>query len=141
MNKVEALSKFLNCPDNIESLSNNLFEAGRAKYLVLTDAGADELCGEYITESLWSFSPWFLISHMPFAKDLTRHEQECFSDTLATIQENLCESANTIIKALVGDNLSSLISDAIASDGRGHFLSECDGEELEEGKYFIYRVN
>ena len=40
-----------------------------------------------------------------------------------------------------GPSMDEFIEDAISSDGRGHFLSPYDGEENEEGDYFIYRIN
>lgn len=35
----------------------------------------------------------------------------------------------------------SFISDCISIDGRGHTLSGYDGEEHEQGNYYIYRTN
>jgi hypothetical protein len=34
-----------------------------------------------------------------------------------------------------------LMKDAISTDGRGHFISSYDGEENEQGDYYIYRRN
>jgi hypothetical protein len=31
------------------------------------------------------------------------------------------------------------MKDAISTDGRGHFISSYDGEENEQGDYYIYR--
>jgi hypothetical protein len=56
------------------------------------------------------------------------------------MQGELCESANPIIEALIED-MDHFVSDAISSDGRGHFISRYDGEENEEGEFYIYRTN
>jgi hypothetical protein len=42
-----------------------------------------------------------------------------------------CESANDDVQDMVGDNIDELISDAIATDGVGHFLMTYDGEHDE----------
>ena len=99
-------------------------------YLVLTDAQADEACSEYIRESLWAFHPTFLVSHCCAGMTV---------QAIAKIQE-LYEDANEPLLRMV-DDFAHLVSDAIAADGRGHFLSPYDGEEHEAGDYFIYRVN
>ena len=56
------------------------------------------------------------------------------------MQGKLCESANELVLALI-DDMDKFVSDAISSDGRGHFLSYYDGEEQEiyiEGTTFFY---
>ena len=57
-----------------------------------------------------------------------------------SFQEKHCESANDTILALI-DDLDEFVQDAISSDGRGHFLSSYDGEEVETENYYIYRIN
>lgn len=39
------------------------------------------------------------------------------------------------------DTCQACVADAIRCDGRGHFLSQYDGEEVEAGEFFIYRLN
>jgi hypothetical protein len=56
------------------------------------------------------------------------------------MQGKLCESARPIVEALIED-MDHFVSDAICADGRGHFLSQYDGEENEEGEFYIYRTN
>ena len=114
--------------------SKDTFEVGRAEYLVLTDDEANERAAEYIKETLWAFNVDFLASH--FSADLD-------ADALAALKEmqgTRCESANPLLLALVKD-FDHLVEDAIASDGRGRFMSPYNGEELEQGEYFIYRTN
>jgi hypothetical protein len=111
-----------------------------ADYVVLTDSEADEKSEEYIKEALWAFNSSFLSS-------VTGFDESIFE----AIQANdKCEGNNNAILQLVGDNLDDLISQAISSDGRGHFLNTYDGNEEEfnckdytgENEYlFIYRMN
>lgn len=131
--KLEALAKHLDVEPGELSESrydSNVIEYGREEYLILDDSEADEAVSEYIKESAWAFRPEFLASHM------TGIDPE----DLAPIQEK-CESANPIILKLI-DDLEHFIEDAVRSDGRGHFLSSYDGEEIElEGGFFAFRIN
>lgn len=100
-------------------------------YLVLTDAEADEAATDYIRETLWAFNADFLASN-------TGLPEEVF-----TAMQDKCEDANETFLTLVNKcgDFERLVRDAIASDGRGHFLSPYDGAENESGDYFIYRTN
>lgn len=115
-------------------------EGGDGCYVVLTDSEADEAAAEYIRESLWAFNPSFLA-------DVTGIDPEVFE---AIAANDRCESNNTAIARLVGDDIDSLVEQAIGSDGRAHFLNTYDGEEHEinlhdvtgQNEYlFVYRVN
>jgi hypothetical protein len=144
MTKQEALAKHLGIVDQddlekakqdglfVEGYNENVFEYGSQEYLVLTDWEADEMAKEQILDSLWAFNASFIVAH---AKDGIDCEE-----TIQLVQEKLCEDATPLIRALLKDE-DRFIQDAIAADGRGHFLSGYDGEENEEGEYFIYRVN
>ena len=131
--KIEALAKHFDIEaDEIEvsRYDENTFEIRREEFLVLTDEEADEKVADYIRETVWAFSPEFLASHM------TGIDPE----DLKPIQEK-CESANPIIIKLI-DDLDHFIADAIASDGRGHFLATYDGEEVElENGLLMFRTN
>ena len=107
-------------------------------YLVYTDEEADEAVREYIEETVWAFTPSFLQAHTGVSIDIIRE-----------MQEKMSPSANKAITAMIKD-FDDFVDDAIACDGRGHFLARYDGEENyasfsnEEGKnvtYFIYRVD
>jgi len=107
-------------------------------YLVYTDEEADEAVREYIEETVWAFTPSFLQAHTGVS-----------IDTIREMQEKLSEDANEAIIAMIKD-FDDFVDDAIASDGRGHFLARYDSEENyasfsnEEGNnvtYFIYRVD
>lgn len=115
----------------IHEESHNEFRHKDESYLVLTDEEADKKAAEYIKDSLWAFRPSFLKSYVP---------EEVDEEIIKIIQEK-CESANGAMLRLVGSDLEKLIEDAIAADGRGHFLSGYDGNEHEVGNYLIYRTN
>ena len=51
-----------------------------------------------------------------------------------------CESCNEALLKLI-DDFDDFVEQAISADGRAHFLNSYDGEEIEEGEYFLYRVN
>lgn len=107
------------------------FEIGSSEFLVLTDDEADERTEEYIRESVWAFRPEFLQAYMPEGVD---------AEVLTILQER-CESANDALLGMVGDRFDDLVSDAVGCDGRGHFLNHYDGEEREQGEFYIYQTN
>ncbi len=137
--KTQALMQHLGIKENEVSQSvynDELFEADGGEYLVLTDSEADEKAKEQILESVWAFNKSFLDCHSEAISEL---DEKSFS----VIQE-ACEGANKAILAMIDDK-ERFINDAIACDGRGHFLSQYDGEENEvkigEEYYFIYQTN
>ena len=106
-------------------------------YLVYTDEEADEAVREYIEETVWAFTPSFLQAHTGVS-----------SNIIIQIQNTQLDSPNEVLTAMIKD-FDHFVDDAIACDGRGHFLAQYDHEENyasfsnEEGKnvtYFIYRV-
>lgn len=116
------------------------FCCGSWEYKVLTWAEADTLATAEILESLWAFRARFILYHTDFYKNSTDREDEAFVEALESLQGKLCESANPIIKALIR-NLPAFVQDAIDEDGRGQFISHYDGEEIESGEFFLYRIN
>jgi hypothetical protein len=144
--KKETLASFLGCePEELEQTKydQNLFEYGEESYLVLTDGEADEYARRYILDSLWAFNTDFILPRSRIELDESNEEQ--ILKALKSVQEKLCESANPLIKALLEDE-KEFVEDAIAADGRGHFLSQYDGAEEEnryddETIYYIYRQN
>lgn len=95
---------------------------GGEYYAVGTERQVEAAAREYIRESLWVFRPEFLERFTPEAVD---------AEILRILIENKYEDATEIIARLVGDRLGDLIDEAIASDGRGHFLSPWDSEERD----------
>tara|TARA_R100000900_G_scaffold143026_2_gene125403 strand:+ start:113 stop:568 length:456 start_codon:yes stop_codon:yes gene_type:complete len=106
-------------------------------YLVLTDKEADEAVRDHIAETVWAFNPSFLSAH-------TGIDEEVFK----LLQEK-CEGANDAIMSMI-KNFDHFVEDAVACDGRGHFLAGYDGDEDEvtyksidnnTTTYYIYRRN
>lgn len=128
-----ALARYLGCKvKELVEERNGAFSYGKEEYLVLTDSEADDAVKDYIKESVWSFNASFLSCQ-------TGLPEEVF----IALQDK-CESANDTIMELIehhGEGFNSFVEEAVSSDGRGHFISAYDGEENEEGEYFIYRVN
>lgn len=124
--KPEVLAKELDIDfDDAQTLIDN------SDYLVLTDDEADEKAAEYIEDLLWAFNPSFLAYE-------TGIDQEVFE----AIQSNgKCEGNNDAIGSCISD-IEEFIESAIRADGRGHFISSYDGEEIEtDDDYYIYRIN
>jgi len=101
-------------------------------WLCLTDTEADELAKEMILDSVWAFNTDFLASH---------------SDVNIKVFEQLrelCEDSNDAILSLIKD-VDHFVNDAIACDGRGHFISSWDGEEheitIDNIDFFCFRLN
>ena len=101
-------------------------------YLVLTDEEADEAVREEIEEMVWAFNASFLQAHTGVDANAIKKIQE------------MCESANEPLTAMIKD-FDDFVEDAVACDGRGHFLAGYDHEENEitfNGiTYYIYRRN
>lgn len=135
--RIKALAAFLgvNVEDlEVSSYDETIIESGAEEYKVLTDEEAYQATREYIEESLWAFKASFIASHC----------KTVLSDksikAIAKMQEELCEDANEIVKALIED-MDRFVDDAIDTDGRGQFLSSYDSEEYERDNFFIYRQN
>lgn len=118
--------------ESLEGYQTGAFRCNGAEYLVLTDSEADAECADAIERDLWAFRAGFLARYCPALVD-----EMC----IAPVQERLCEDAQPMIRALVGDRLEMLVSDAVGADGRGPFLAGYDFEERESGRFFIYQTN
>lgn len=139
--KLEALASFLGC--EIEELNQtkwghyglDSFELGSKEYAIGTDSEADSACADYIRETVWAFNSDFIVSECGLPYQL--------AEVFQPFQHEKCESANDALLGLVNATcgIESFTESAISADGRGHFLSSYDGEETQEGEFFIYRVN
>lgn len=91
--------------------------------IAFDDDEADKAVTEYIREHVWAFSPEFIAE--------TTGLPEGIFDCLA--KSNMCEAANEHVLECINQTcgLDSFVADAIKFDGRGHFLSLWDGEEIE----------
>jgi hypothetical protein len=95
---------------------------------------ADLAARAAILESLWAFRSEFLRDYVPALCD--DRARAAFDK----MRETLCEDANELVRGMVGDRLDELVSDAIGADGRGHFLASYDGDEVDEGNAYLYRI-
>lgn len=116
------------------------FTCGSWEYKVFTDEEADKATRESILESLWAFRAEFILHHTAFYQNSTETEDHEFCKALEGLQGSICEGANAIVRALIED-IDKFVDDAIGADGRGNFLSTYDGDEIELGEFFAYRIN
>ena len=123
-------------PENYDHYGLQVFDCDGAEYAIGTDEECDKACADNIRESVWAFQGWFIADHAP---------QGLTGEDIDALRGDRCESANDALIALIeaGEGMDSFIDGAISADGRGHFLSHYDGEELEDSNanYFAYRVN
>lgn len=107
-------------------------------WISLTDEEADDQATAYIEDSLWAFNYNFLCGYIPGLSSMNKEMWHAFVSAA-------CEDANPLIKAMLGDNISSFVDAAIRADGRGHFISSYDSEEHEQRvdgvTYFLYQQN
>ena len=126
--------------ENCYNDSYKTFEIIGNEYKVLTDTEADEEAKENILNDLWAFNADFILHHTEFYNTSSDREDAEFIKSLKQLQGSICEGANAIVKALITD-IDTFVENAIDADGRGHFISWYDGEENEQGEFFIYRTN
>jgi hypothetical protein len=118
----------------------NTFAIHDREYKLLTEEEADAAAEEYIKDSLWAFNADFILDHCALENGYT----DAHVEALKKMQEALCEDANCLIECMLGansDTIADFVRDAIQADGRGHFLSQYDGEESSFNDYYIYRTN
>jgi len=110
---------------------------GAGEYLICSDEMADQLVKGEILSNLWAFRADFLAG-----------ETGLPSEAFACMQEKMSENCNEAVRALVKSTCGedSLVDAAVSADGRGHFLTQYDSEEIsyitKSGKQvFLYRCN
>ena len=143
--KERALRVFFNIPEDqavIPSVyEDNVFEVGKAEYLVLTEKEANEYVKEEIMQTLWAFNTEFILHHSN-NNGMSAWEWDNAVKALNAAQSDFCEGANGLVRALIVD-IDQFVKDAVAADGRGHFLAHYDGDEDEQKidgvTYYIYR--
>ena len=109
-----------------------VYSVGGCEYAIGTDEEATEAAKEAIRQSVWAFNADFLSGYMAGG--------ELSADDITRLRGDRCEDCNDAFLKLI-DDFDDFSDDAISADGRAHFLSTYDGEEMEEGDYFIYRIN
>ena len=138
MDRIKALAAFLG--ESVENLHENggiYFQVvDGMEYLVLTDGEADQMSQDYIEDSLWAFTADFILDTCGLDSSSN------VSRSLRKMQEESCEGCNDFIRALVEGTcgIDEFVNQAVLADGRGNFLSSYDGEEDEQGGYFIYCI-
>lgn len=114
------------------------FEFGREEWAVGSDDDAREAVRNYVEDSAWAFNSSFILgaTGLPSAMGIA----------LDKMKED-CEGANEAVVALISATcgMDHFVEEAIRCDGRGHFLSFYDGEEVElktpVGTFYAYRIN
>jgi len=112
----------------------DIYSYGNVDIAIGDDDQANKAAYDNIQDNLWAFNTSFIIDHSK-----AKYSPE-LEKSLKEMQGKLCESANELVLDLI-DDMDKFVSDAISSDGRGHFLSYYDGEEQEiyiEGTTFFY---
>lgn len=93
-------------------------------WLVGSEREADKAAKEYILDSLWAFKTSFIAS----VANLSNAEERA----IEKMQRDMSEDANPIIRRIIGESkLNHFVKMAIDADGRGHFLSPWNGEEVD----------
>lgn len=120
-------------PDDVTQTrySDDTFDAPGAEYRVLTDSEADTAAADYVKDSLWAFNASFLSG------------ETGIDDSVFAALADKCEGANDAIESIIRGTcgIDSFVESAVGADGRGHFISQYDGEENDCGEFYIYRVN
>jgi len=135
--RIAALARHLGIdPQDITPTPYETFRCADGEFRVLTDAEADVATREEIENSLWAFNVDFIAAHAQIALPPSAQR------ALRKMAEELCEDASPIFAAIIGTNFPAFVEDAIRADGRGHFLSGWDGNEIDIGEdLYAYRVN
>lgn len=141
-NKKQALAKYTGESDikyNAD-LDEYALPDGRT-YKVFTGAEADQAAADEIKNSLWAFNADFILDHSKAADDLSDREYEQIKKSLQETQANIGESISPLVRCLIAD-LDDFIADAIDADGRGHFIAQYDGDEIDlGGDLYAYRMD
>lgn len=98
-------------------------------YLCLTDDEALDAVTDSICESVAYFNAWFLASETDLPESVFK--------SLAESHDH--ESVLKLIEKTCG--LESFVQSAISADGIGHFLASYGGNEINVGRFNLYRIN
>lgn len=139
--KLAALCEYLSCnPEDLikedyDHYGLQRYSCDGKEYAIGTDEEADKAVSAAIKESIWAFNASFILNHCDLPLEL--------EDAIKAFQEDKCEGANDALLALIekcGD-FDGFVENAVAADGRAHFLSTYDGCEEDGGEFVIYRIN
>jgi len=133
MTKQQALANFLEVEVTDFEINNDEYILPNGdSYFVLTDQEADEYATSEIEDTLWTFNADFLASYTGLHKAVFEALSGGYEDS------------NEAIMALINNagSMDEFVQECIDADGRGHFVANYDGEEIElENDYYAYRVN
>ena len=133
MTKQQALANFLEVEVTDFEINNDEYILPNGdSYFVLTDQEADEYATSEIEYMLWAFDASWLAGYTGLNKAVFEALAEGY------------ENSNEAIMALINNagSMDEFVQDAIDADGRGHFVANYDGDEIElENGYYAYRVN
>lgn len=146
--RITALAKNLECPpENIipSPYCDKIFSVGTREYLVVTELEAAGIIAEQIEGELWAFHPKSIIRHTLLREGipLDNDDYNAMIQGLAAIQDRLMEKCNPMLKGLIDATcgMPFFIEEAVAHQGRGHFLAPYDEHEERQGDFYIYRMN
>jgi hypothetical protein len=118
---------------------------GHDDFIILDDSTKEDYLIESQEHMLWAFNTSFIMRYLKadISIDLTQYDEEQMEKSLDAMKEQMCESANGLIKGIT--DWEEMIIDGASEDGYGHFLNGYDGNEYEfefEGEtYYIYFNN
>lgn len=143
-----SLAENLGCsPENIipSPQCDKIFDVGAREYLVVTEQEATEIIAEQIENELWAFHPEWLIRHtlLRNSAKFAAADYEAVLQAFTAIQHHLMETCNPMLRGLIEATcgMPLFIEEAIAHNGRGHFLAPCDENEEKQDDFYIYRMD
>lgn len=114
-----------------EQVADPCYMPSPARYSVLTEADATARAVEYIRNNIWSLDAEFLLRHV-------RHRHpDAAQEILRTLYRR--RGSNDFLKDVIQD-LDALVTDALATYGRGRFLADDWREQCCRG-HCIYSQN
>jgi hypothetical protein len=131
-------------PEVQEKLEAYCEENFAGEFLIVTEEERDAVAKEHIKETLWAFNTSFIMDNLKedIYNNMSNYELDSLESSLRKMQEELCESANAIVFAVIAD-LDDFVQSAVEADGYGHFLSSYNGEEeeivIDGDYYYAYR--
>ncbi len=103
-------------------------ESDTFEYAVGTEDEVMLAAAEIVKEGVWAFNSGFILDFL--LGDLKRG---CLDESISKLQLSLCEESNEIFLLLIGNRVDEFVRYAISIEGRAHFLSPIDGEEVASG--------
>lgn len=140
-NAIELLAKHLGSDAaditeaRLDCYGLTVLEVGSESYAVGTDEDCDVAVISYLQDTLWACNGEFIAECCGLPIEI--------GVILGKYGQENCEGANDALARLVNRTcgMEHLAKQAVAQDGRGHFLASYDGDEIELGEsLFAYRI-